>query len=234
MQINFSLPKFLAALRVVSFEFLASFSFVLIYSMAMVVSNVSPTQPQPLNSIAVTLSPIFLGLAFAAVWSLFNRYGNTYINPVLSTVALMQRKIKVVEWLLAVPSQIVGAFLAPMLVMVLYANESIGFIGYEYITTVLESQELNMNIIPLFEVIGGMVLAWSILHMADKPNREKYMNVGVALAIVTLIAQPIVMGFFNPALAIALRMPAVYWFAPLLGGLLAVLVHIGLSKLVRK
>ncbi len=195
----------------------------------------------------VVATALAFGLALMAMCYCIGHFSGCHINPAVSLAMLIKRKISFKEFCVYIVSQLVGACIGCLLLLMIFGSKS--SFGANQVqpliqTTWAESKAMQLIVGLVVEVV--LTFAF-VLTVCGVVNRDKYSAVsgvviGLALTLVHLFGIPLTGTSVNPARSLV---PAIFavgysttpitqvWIfivGPLIGGALAAVVHNALEK----
>lgn len=186
---------------------------------------------QPASQLLAIFSPLVVGGLLALLVTIFAKFGVAHFNPAVSLANFVIGEISVVNWILYTITQVIGAVLGTRLAAAIFGGGKFGFGDPANIIKNVESVGLGAITIASLEAFGTFLLVSAVIY-AVKAKVAPHMAglvIGLALALAIFLTQQFTTGLINPAISLSYGMPAIYVFAPLLGGVFAALLHILLS-----
>lgn len=184
------------------------------------------------------------GLAMTFVYYMFSSISGAHVNPAISIAMYFNGEITLIESLIYIIAQLVGALLASgLLVGILKCIPSvsittlgIGQTGYSSLSMI----SLDVKGAILVETVLTFIFVLVYLHVVTDVRLEKVSGllIGMALTLVTMIGIPFTGASINPARSFgpavvmkmlgkgtALNQLWVFVLAPLIGALIAYIVY---------
>jgi glycerol uptake facilitator-like aquaporin len=193
-------------------------------------------QAQPVNQLLSIFLPIVIGTTLTFLIYVFRGYTSAHFNPAVSLAVFLKSEISILRLVANWLAQFLGAFVGVSLVSLIFSSSKYGFAQYDNLIETLTANDLTTTSIAVLEAIGVFILVLGIFTMMRQKNSANVGPIiaGISLALGIFLVQPFTFAVLNPAVAVALRMPAVYWFAPMLGGVVATLVLFALDGLANR
>lgn len=178
------------------------------------------------------------GLVIVAMAYSIGNVSGCHINPAVSIAMLVSRKMEVKEFLVYIASQFVGGICgAGILSFILDSNAALGCNGFGSLSAMGISQTGAIVI----EVILTFVFVMAILGVTSKVENGSVAGlvIGLSLTLVHIFGVPFTGTSVNPARSfgpaliqggLPLEQVWVFILAPLVGGILAALVYMFLTK----
>lgn len=205
-------------------EFIGTFALVFFGTGAVVVNASNESSLGLLG-----ISAVF-GIVIMAMIYVFGNISGTHINPAVTISLAINKLMPKNEVLGYLTAQIIGAFLASVLLLVLFPNS-------QTLGETLPSGSVMQSFV--IELILTFFLMLTILGVTSKPESSPFAGfvIGVFVLGAIVLAGPISGGSFNPARSLAPAIVSgkienlwVYLIAPTLGAIVAILVWKGLNK----
>ncbi|MBT1164816.1 MIP/aquaporin family protein [Bifidobacterium felsineum] len=174
----------------------------------------------------VVFIPFATGLAYAVITSLFSRISGGQLNPAVTVAAVLTSKIPLVEGILYVIAQIIGAIAAAFAVVkLLPTSEQVaakvwlspavngfeqGSVSYTLLTQYGITFSVTLAIV--VEVVASLIVvgaAMSSMNKADESNGRYALTMGGAYAIAVAISYPVTGAGLNPARSTGIALAAV-------------------------
>lgn len=183
---------------------------------------------QPLNQMFSIFGPFVIGLLVALLIMTFSKYGYVHMNPAVSLSLFIKGEEKPAVFLYRVIAQLIAAFIAFWIIGQVFTTELFSFPNYDDIVSSLESLELGTLAIAMVEGLGGLLWTLAVLKTKEKNLGLNFsaLIVGLSVVAATFVAMPFSTGLINPLFTVGFEYPAVYVFAPMLGGVIAVLISL--------
>ncbi|PJM77209.1 MIP/aquaporin family protein [Bifidobacterium felsineum] len=174
----------------------------------------------------VVFIPFATGLAYAVITSLFSRISGGQLNPAVTVAAVLTSKTPLVEGILYVIAQVVGAIAAAFAVVkLLPTSEQVaakvwlspavngfeqGSVSYTLLTQYGITFSVTLAI--AVEVVASLIVvgaAMSSMNKADEFNGRYALTMGGAYAIAVAISYPVTGAGLNPARSTGIALAAV-------------------------
>jgi aquaporin Z len=169
--------------RKLATEFIGMFLFVFTVGMA----------TEPSNHAGATLAPIAIGSVLMVMVFAGGHVSGGHYNPAVSTAILLRGKMKVVDYVAYVVTQLVAAVLAGLLVRGIGGREAVG-------TTASDGKMI------VVELLFTFALAYVVLNVATASGTAGNSFYGLAIGFVVVVGAVSVGwisgGAFNPAIAL--------------------------------
>ncbi|KAI8820196.1 aquaporin-2 [Fimicolochytrium jonesii] len=173
------------------------------------------------------------GLSLLVVaWALY-RVSGGLLNPAVTVALVISKAITPRRGAMFVAAQLVGALVAGALVQGLFPGPFKGANTLKNGISIAQGFFLEVILTALFTIV--------ILMLAVEKSKHTYLapvGIGLALFLVHLVAVPFTGCSVNPARSFGASVFEgtwddhwVFWLAPVLGGVLASLFHLGLKRL---
>jgi len=189
-------------------------------------------QSQPVNQLLSIFLPIVIGTTLTFLIYVFRGYASAHFNPAVSLALFLRSEITLVRLVANWVAQFIGAFVGVNLVRLIFSSSKYSFAKYDNLIETLTANDLTTTSIAILEALGVFILVLGIFTMLRQKNSAVGPIIaGIALALGIFLVQPFTFAVLNPAVALSLGMPAVYWFAPMLGGVAAALLIFALDGL---
>lgn len=187
---------------------------------------------------------VVFGLAMTFVYYMFSSISGTHVNPAVSVAMYFNEAISLVEMILYIVAQLLGALLASGLLLgilkcipsVSITTLGVGQTGYSS----LSMSSLDVKGAILIESVLTFVFVLVYLHIVNDERLEKLSGllIGGALTLVTILGIPFTGASINPARSFgpavimkmlgkgtALNQLWVFLLSPLIGALVAYIVY---------
>lgn len=196
---------------------------------------VSQGQLQPANQLLSIFAPIVLGGLLTTLIYALRPFGTTHFNPAVTLALFVSGEVGLRRLLANVLAQVAGAFSGFFLVKAIYNSDKFGFSSFDNLMENLTSFGLTTTSIAILEAIGAFILVLAVVSSLKQKQQSNVtpIAIGAALALAVFFTQQFTFGIINPAVAMALNLPVLYWIAPLLGGVVAAIVAYVLASLVK-
>lgn len=165
-------------------------------------------------------TPVVAGLALGCFVYTIGGISGAQVNPAVTIGLFAVRKLSLQQTITYVVAQIIGAFLAGSVGLVI-AGKTTGLIA------------ADSGIIVLCEAIGAFLLVFGVSSVVFGKVKDAAagLTIGSSLLLGILVASGGSFGILNPAVAIGLGVfSASYLLAPILGGIIAAVAYRELSK----
>lgn len=227
--------KVFTAARVRAFvgEFVGTALFVMVIVMASLrVENANTGSLQPGNPFLYTFSAFAFGLMLALMIYVFRVVASAHFNPAITIAMFTLGKVSIKRALLNLLAQFLGAILAVLLVRLTFASQLFSSPSPASSLASIEALGLTTNTLVILEALATFIFAMVVIAVtqAKQLTNVAPLIIGTALALCILIVQEYTSGILNPALALATGMPVIYFFAPILGGILAAVLTYSLHN----
>lgn len=178
------------------------------------------------------------GFALALAISALGHVSGGHFNPAVTIGLLVARKISPLLAVLYILAQLIGGVLACWALTVVIPQGI--WQGFQLGTPSLSLNNLANGVVSgvIVETILTFFLVLAVLGTAVDPRAPKIAGFGIGLTVFVgiLVGGPLTGGVMNPARAFAPALVSgdwnsdwwVYWVGPILGGLIASLLYMGL------
>lgn len=173
----------------------------------------------------VVFAPLATGLSYAVISALFARVSGAHLNPAVTVAAVLTAKTKLVDGILYVIAQVIGAIAAAFAVVkLLPTSEQVaakvwlspavngfeqGSVSYSLLTQYGITFSVTLAIV--VEVIGSLVVVAAAMSSmsADGTNTDRYaLTMGGAYGIAVAISYPVTGAGLNPARSTGIALAA--------------------------
>ena len=173
----------------------------------------------------VVFAPLATGLSYAVISALFARVSGAQLNPAVTVAAVLTAKTKLVDGILYVIAQVIGAIAAAFsVVKLLPTSEQVaakvwlspavngfeqGSVSYSLLTQYGITFSVTLAIV--VEVIGSLVVVAAAMSSmsADGTNSDRYaLTMGGAYGIAVAISYPVTGAGLNPARSTGIALAA--------------------------
>lgn len=173
----------------------------------------------------VVFAPLATGLSYAVISALFARVSGAHLNPAVTVAAVLTAKTKLVDGILYVIAQVIGAIAAAFAVVkLLPTSEQVaakvwlspavngfeqGSVSYSLLTQYGITFSVTLAIV--VEVIGSLVVVAAAMSSmsADGTNADRYaLTMGGAYGIAVAISYPVTGAGLNPARSTGIALAA--------------------------
>lgn len=173
----------------------------------------------------VVFAPLATGLSYAVISALFARVSGAQLNPAVTVAAVLTAKTKLVDGILYVIAQVIGAIAAAFAVVkLLPTSEQVaakvwlspavngfeqGSVSYSLLTQYGITFSVTLAIV--VEVIGSLVVVAAAMSSmsADGTNSDRYaLTMGGAYGIAVAISYPVTGAGLNPARSTGIALAA--------------------------
>ena len=184
------------------------------------------------------------GLAYAAVTAIFSRVSGGQLNPAITVASVLVSKTKILDGILYVIAQVIGAIAAGFAVVKLlpavngFEN---GSVSYSLLTQYGITFSITLAIV--VEVVASLIVvatAMSSLGDHDESSDRHVIAMGLAYGLATAISYPVTGAGLNPARSTGIALAAmnegltqnplqqlwVFWISPVLAAAVVALVMI--------
>ncbi len=184
--------------------------------------------------VALTFGVTLMALIYA-----FGPISGCHVNPAVSFGMLLAGRMDVKEFLMYVIAQLVGAFAAAGLLLLVLR----GMFGCEFISTFatngfgdLSPGGFNMTSGAIVEIVATFLLVFTVLVSSSDSKNSGFTGLaaGAALVVAHFVALPVTGASINPARSFgvamvengeALKQLWFFFVMPMVGGLLAAVVY---------
>lgn len=182
------------------------------------------------NQFGAIFGPFAVAVVYAGLHLFFGDYASAHMNPAISLAAFIRGRLSIKQLIINLLAQMIGGAIGVLAVKAIFQGASFYYPGFESILATIQIYGLNSAHVALFEAIAVFFPVLGLMLYGTQSKEKAAGAIALGLIMGIAIAQPFTGAVLNPAFVAPMQLPLIYFFAPCLGSVLAVLVSLGVES----